>query len=111
MWLTTLRAGVETCPSYAPTGTQEIHISGDVAVSVWQYWQATRDLRSGWLREVSERMVNTSDARPALWVGISVAPAFLFRALVHVSQFLIRAFVRVRLRWASPCCPASLTSG
>ena len=31
--------GVETCPNWAPTGTNEIHISSDVAISVWQYWQ------------------------------------------------------------------------
>lgn len=44
--------GVETCPAWAPTGTHEVHISADVAVSVWQYWQASRDVGSGWLREV-----------------------------------------------------------
>lgn len=45
-------SGIETCPSWAPTGQHEVHISSDVAVSVWQYWQATRDGGSGWLREV-----------------------------------------------------------
>ena len=44
--------GVETCPSWAPTGLKEVHISADIAVSVWQYWQSTRDIHSGWLREV-----------------------------------------------------------
>jgi hypothetical protein len=34
--------GLETCPAWAPTGTSEIHISGDIAVAVWQYWCATR---------------------------------------------------------------------
>ena len=28
--------GVETCPTWAPTGEKEVHISSDVAMSVWQ---------------------------------------------------------------------------
>jgi trehalose/maltose hydrolase-like predicted phosphorylase len=36
--------GEETCPSWAPTGLREIHISGDVAFAVNQYWLSTQDL-------------------------------------------------------------------
>jgi trehalose/maltose hydrolase-like predicted phosphorylase len=31
--------GLEACPSWADMGKKEIHISGDVAISVWQMWQ------------------------------------------------------------------------
>jgi len=42
--------GVETTPSYAPMGDGEIHISGDVSISVWQHYQATNDIV--WLRNI-----------------------------------------------------------
>jgi trehalose/maltose hydrolase-like predicted phosphorylase len=42
--------GVETTPSYAPMGEGEIHISGDVSISVWQHYQVTNDII--WLRNV-----------------------------------------------------------
>ena len=35
-------AGEEACPSWAPTGAHEIHVSGDIAASVWAHWQAHR---------------------------------------------------------------------
>ena len=43
-------SGAETCPTYSPNGEGEIHISGDVAVAVWQHFQATRD--AAWLEGV-----------------------------------------------------------
>ena len=38
-------------PSQAPPpwGLREIHISSDVSVALWQFWQSTRDASSGWL--------------------------------------------------------------
>jgi hypothetical protein len=42
--------GVETTPSYAPMGDGEIHISGDVSISVWQHYQVTNDIV--WLRNI-----------------------------------------------------------
>ena len=41
--------GEETCPSWAPTGTREIHINGDIAAAVWSFWKATLDASDGWL--------------------------------------------------------------
>jgi hypothetical protein len=43
-------SGVETCPSWAATGQREDHISGDIALAVWQYYLVTRD--ATWLRAV-----------------------------------------------------------
>ena len=40
--------GEEVCPSWAATGLREIHISGDIAFAVSQYWKLTNDLV--WLR-------------------------------------------------------------
>jgi trehalose/maltose hydrolase-like predicted phosphorylase len=50
--------GAETCPDHAIgpdrrimdilCGTQEVHISADVAYAVWHYWQATGDDRFLW---------------------------------------------------------------
>lgn len=63
-------AGVEACPRGYPTGEKEIHVSGDVAVSVWQYWQVTRDLPSGWLRDVAfPILAETAD----FWVSRALA--------------------------------------
>lgn len=42
--------GYEVCPSWAPTGTREIHISGDIAYMVWQYWRANQSMP--WLQSV-----------------------------------------------------------
>lgn len=46
------RTGVETCPSWAPTGTREIHINGDVMMAVWRFWQTTSDVTNPWLGSV-----------------------------------------------------------
>lgn len=35
--------GQETCPEWAPEGLREIHINGDIAFAVWQYYRATGD--------------------------------------------------------------------
>lgn len=43
-------SGVETCPSWAATGQREDHISGDIALAVWQYYLVTRD--EAWLKTV-----------------------------------------------------------
>jgi trehalose/maltose hydrolase-like predicted phosphorylase len=47
--------GTEVCPSWAPTGLREIHISGDVACFVWWLFrmqqQGSSDLT--WLRETA----------------------------------------------------------
>ncbi len=34
----------EECSAYFPAGTAQVHIDGDIAHAVWEYWQATRDL-------------------------------------------------------------------
>eukprot|EP00029_Vermamoeba_vermiformis_P003680 TRINITY_DN14219_c0_g1_i1.p1 TRINITY_DN14219_c0_g1~~TRINITY_DN14219_c0_g1_i1.p1 ORF type:complete len:713 (-),score=152.44 TRINITY_DN14219_c0_g1_i1:37-1992(-) len=39
--------GQETCPSDAPTGEYEQHISGDIAFAIRQYWELTQD--TNWL--------------------------------------------------------------
>lgn len=39
--------GQETCPEWAPTGLYEVHISGDIAYAVWQYYRVTGD--KAWL--------------------------------------------------------------
>ncbi len=39
--------GQETCPSDAPTGEYEQHISGDIAFAIRQYWELTQD--TDWL--------------------------------------------------------------
>ena len=43
--------GSETCPSWAATGLREIHISGDIAFAIWQFWRANQDNSNGWLNE------------------------------------------------------------
>lgn len=37
-------SGLETCPLWAATGTQEIHINGDVSFAIRQMYYLTRDL-------------------------------------------------------------------
>ncbi|MBR4474796.1 MAG: glycoside hydrolase family 65 protein [Oscillospiraceae bacterium] len=34
----------EECSAYFPAGTAQVHIDGDIAHAVWEYWQATGDL-------------------------------------------------------------------
>jgi len=43
--------GSETCPTWAATGLREIHISGDIAFAVWQFWRANQDNSNGWLNQ------------------------------------------------------------
>lgn len=43
-------SGIETCPTQFSMGKDEIHISGDVAISVWQHYQMTGDV--SWLRDI-----------------------------------------------------------
>jgi protein-glucosylgalactosylhydroxylysine glucosidase len=43
-------SGVETCPTFAATGLREDHISGDIALAVWQEWCMRMD--ATWLRTV-----------------------------------------------------------
>ena len=42
-------SGVEACPSTAPTGELEQHITGDIAFAARQYYAATAN--SSWLSE------------------------------------------------------------
>jgi trehalose/maltose hydrolase-like predicted phosphorylase len=42
--------GIETCPLSADTGLREIHISGDIALAVRQYFYMTNDLQ--WLKAI-----------------------------------------------------------
>ena len=47
--------GVETCPSWADTGLYEIHISGDIAVAAWRFYQFAGGIAAGpipWLVDV-----------------------------------------------------------
>ncbi len=34
----------EECSAYFPAGTAQVHIDGDIAHAIWEYWQATQDL-------------------------------------------------------------------
>ena len=36
--------GEEVCPTSAPTGQLEQHISGDIAFALWQYWSVTQNV-------------------------------------------------------------------
>jgi hypothetical protein len=50
--------GLETCPSWAPTGVRELHINGDIAYAVWQFWRVTQDRAAAspsmaWLEQVA----------------------------------------------------------
>ena len=40
--------GEETAP-YTPCGDRELHVNGDIAVAVWHYWRAFKDVSAGWL--------------------------------------------------------------
>ena len=46
-------AGEETCPSWAATGLREIHINGDIAFAVWQFWRATQDAGLAWVNSTA----------------------------------------------------------
>lgn len=43
-------SGAETCPSWAATGSREDHISGDIALAVWQEWNMRKDKQ--WLQTI-----------------------------------------------------------
>ena len=40
--------GEETAP-YTPCGDRELHVNGDIAVAVWQFWRAFKDASADWL--------------------------------------------------------------
>ena len=40
--------GEETA-TYGPCGDRELHVNGDIAFAVWQFWRALRDDGAGWL--------------------------------------------------------------
>lgn len=44
--------GQETCPSWAPTGLREIHINGDIAIAVWDFWRSIQDDGNAWMTGV-----------------------------------------------------------
>ena len=53
--------GVETCPSWADTGTYEIHISGDIAVAAWRFWQLSGGVAAGatpWLTSIGAPLMS-----------------------------------------------------
>ena len=62
-WESALSGGEDT-PTWANTGKWEIHVSGDIALAVWQYWLATGDRRwlasEGWpvLRGIADFWVS-----------------------------------------------------
>ena len=41
--------GEEMCPSWAPTGTREIHISGDISVFLWWLYRMQQQRNASWL--------------------------------------------------------------
>ena len=45
--------GEEVCPTWAATGLREIHINGDIAFAVWQFWRATQDNSGAWLNSTA----------------------------------------------------------
>jgi trehalose/maltose hydrolase-like predicted phosphorylase len=47
--------GVETCPTFAATGLREDHISGDIALGIWQEYLMRRDV--DWLRSTGYPML------------------------------------------------------
>lgn len=48
-------SGVETCPTFAATGLREDHISGDIALALWQTYLVTHD--QAWLKETALPML------------------------------------------------------
>ena len=44
--------GEETA-TYGPCGDRELHVNGDIAFAVWQFWRATRDDSLGWLESTA----------------------------------------------------------
>lgn len=50
--------GEETCPSWAPTGRSELHISSDIVFCVWQTWRALLDNSGGFLNSTAWPLVS-----------------------------------------------------
>jgi protein-glucosylgalactosylhydroxylysine glucosidase len=48
-------SGVETCPSWAATGSREDHISGDISIAIWQEWLMRQDIN--WLKSIGYPML------------------------------------------------------
>jgi hypothetical protein len=49
--------GEEVCPAWAGTGLREIHINGDIAMAVWEYYRSIDDNGNAWLSEVGYPML------------------------------------------------------
>jgi protein-glucosylgalactosylhydroxylysine glucosidase len=71
--------GYETCPSWAPTGTREVHISGDVAVAVWWAYRTLQQPgNTTWLASVAYPLLSgvadfwVSRATPAAGSSLSI---------------------------------------
>jgi len=59
-------AGQETCPSWAATGLREIHINGDIAFAVWQFWRATQDSSLAWINTTAWPLLGGTEQVPEL---------------------------------------------
>ena len=46
------RTGEETA-TYGPCGDRELHVNGDIAFAVWQFWRALGDDSGAWLEETA----------------------------------------------------------
>jgi trehalose/maltose hydrolase-like predicted phosphorylase len=51
--------GEEVCPISAPTGLREIHINGDIAIAVNNFWIATQDNSKSWLNVTAYPIVSS----------------------------------------------------
>eukprot|EP00053_Salpingoeca_punica_P018798 m.186260 g.186260 ORF g.186260 m.186260 type:complete len:848 (+) comp17508_c0_seq1:163-2706(+) len=60
--------GVETCPTTAGTGLREVHISGDIAFAIMQYWFTSKNM--DWLKAVGYPMLKEI---AVFWVSRSTA--------------------------------------
>jgi len=107
--------GAETCPEHAIgpdrrvvdilCGTQELHISADVAYAVWHYWQATGD--EVFLREAgAEILLETA----RLWTSRAQAEAdgrHHIRGVIGPDEYHEtiddNAFTNVMARWNIRC--------
>jgi trehalose/maltose hydrolase-like predicted phosphorylase len=103
--------GAETCPEHAIgpdrrvlnilCGTQELHISADVAYAVWHYWEATGD--EAFLREAgAEILLETA----RFWVSRARAEAdgqYHIRGVIGPDEYHEtiddNAFTNVMARW------------
>ncbi|HEU4346713.1 MAG TPA: glycosyl hydrolase family 65 protein [Actinoplanes sp.] len=70
-------SGGEDTPTWANTGLWEIHVSGDIALAVWQYWLATGDrawlASEGWpvLKGIADFWVSRATKNPGGTYGIN----------------------------------------